>query len=108
MGFNRDDIIIALSIVGSALVGFLKVLVDERYDSKKPAYRVMQGVIGAFGSASITMLTIYASVEHLGISWTYAAGIGAFIGYIGADVLSKVFVKWLEEFNPFNRLGPKK
>lgn len=106
---NEKNNYILLGIISliSMLVYVLSIFDKEEVErhNRKKGYVYRRAIVGAIGSAICVWLA-YELAVYLGLPNSLSLAISGFIGFLGADVLSRMFEKVFNQFVD-NKLPPK-
>lgn len=99
--------ILALISIVSMCVYILSILDQEEVQkhNRRKGYVLRRSIVGAIGSAICVWLA-YETAIYVGLPNSFSLAISGFVGFLGADVLSRMFEKVFNRFLD-HKLPPK-
>lgn len=107
MSQYRDYFILAIISIVSMFLYVLSILDKEEVQNhnRRKGYVMRRSIVGAIGSAICVWLA-YETAIYFGLPNSFSLAISGFVGFLGADVLSRMFEKVFNRFID-HKLPPK-
>lgn len=105
---NKNYIILAMISLISMFLYVLSIFDKEEVQkhNRRKGYVYRRAIVGSIGSAICVWLA-YETAVYFGLPNSFSLAISGFVGFLGADVLSRMFEKVFNRFVD-NKLPPVK